>query len=706
MNRRQFLSGIAAASGMGRAAAQAGSKIRSIDIVHHTHLDVGYTALPAVVRDDQTRYLDAAIDCCRADPAFRWTVETLVELDDWWRFAPAVRRAELESLVRAGRIDVMGLPFNQTAFLNAMQWRQMMSWIPPARWKALDIRAAMQNDVNGFPRAGAAALLDRGIHHLLMGINADSGGPPFRRPDAFWWKLPDGRRLFVWLGEHYGSVMNYLAPAREGFRYRTDEASLRAAQAKLAEHLAAIEAEGYAFDRLILTHTHPQHYDNGYPFPSLAALVAAWNRLELAPALRLTTAGDAVFRMERAIGGQIATLRGRMDGLVGQWGCLRSARGGRQPRGQAHGGGGGIAGLRTDAGPRAGDAVGHPARPVPLRRAHLGRRIPASPRRTACAHWRQYVEKSDLAYKPMGMAEALLERRVRAKLDPLPEGVYAINPTSAEISGWATVSGVDAKAGSLVDTQSGAATGIIREEGRARCWLEKLPAQSVRRLRPDPAPAAEASSELFVLKLDSSNWPLSAGWPGMKRPLFDGPIGHFLCVEVVPPANRRTIAQLHAKFDAGLRAQSLRQTEAAYGEAGRIETPHTVRFTQEIRHARLGASTRALELWKREPRARLTVTLDRLSSLAPEVLFLSFGLPDGAPAAGLLERRRPLYSLPRSASRLMQGLLRHRWLGGLWYLRRTLAMGHARRPAGGTRRSACGRAQPAGAGRAGTGFSR
>ena len=76
MNRRQFLSGMAAASGMGRvAAAQAGSKIRSIDIVHHTHLDVGYTALPAVVRDEQTRYLDAAIDCCAADPAFRWTVE-------------------------------------------------------------------------------------------------------------------------------------------------------------------------------------------------------------------------------------------------------------------------------------------------------------------------------------------------------------------------------------------------------------------------------------------------------------------------------------------------------------------------------------------------------------------------------------------------------------------------------------------------------
>src|SRR5262249_3800997 len=159
------LRGIAAAPGIGRAAVQAGSKIRSIDIVHHTHLDVGYTALPSVVRDDQARYLDAAIDCCRADPLFRWTVETLVELDDWWPAASARRRAALPSQLRAGRMDVMGLPFNQTAFLNAMQWRSMMNWIPSALWQSLGIRAAMQDDVNGFPRAGAMALLDRGIHH-------------------------------------------------------------------------------------------------------------------------------------------------------------------------------------------------------------------------------------------------------------------------------------------------------------------------------------------------------------------------------------------------------------------------------------------------------------------------------------------------------------------------------------------------------------
>ncbi|MBS1855570.1 MAG: hypothetical protein JST11_09420 [Acidobacteria bacterium] len=631
MNRRQFLAGIAAVPAIGGAAAEGESKIRSIDIVHHTHLDVGYTALPAVVRDEQVRYLDAAIDCCRADPAFRWTVETLVELDDWHRAASPARRAALESLVRAGRMDVMGLPFNQTAFLNAAQWRQMLAWIPRPLWQALSIRAAMQNDVNGFPRAGAMALLDHGIHHLLMGINADSGGPPFRRPDAFWWKQPDGRRIFVWLGEHYGSVMNYLAPAREGVRYRTDEAALRAAQAKLADHLRAIEAEGYAFDSLILTHTHPQHYDNGYAFPSLAPFIAAWNRHGLAPALRLTTATDAVFRMERAVGASIATLEGEWT----DWWANGDASGPREVAASR------VAkrSLAAAVSPALGAMPARDERYVSgilrdlcLFDEHTWGAASSISAPYSLPTLGQYVEKSDLAYRPMGMAGALLERRVRAKIDALPAGVYAINPAPAATSGWAAVAGVDAKAASLVHAQSGDVRPLVRERGQTRAWFENLAAASVNAYRAaaEPAPAPPAMPAPTV-RFDAAGWPISATWPGMAQALFDGAPGDFVCVGVVPPADRRTISQLHAKFDAEVRRKSFQQTGATYGRTVARETPHTLGYTQEIRHPRLGASRRLLEVWKREPRARLTVALDRLSSMAPEVLFLSFDLPQGLP---------------------------------------------------------------------------
>ena len=80
----------------------------------------------------------------------------------------------------------------------------MTHWLPEDLWEAVRPQTAVQNDVNGFPRAGALALLDRGVKYLFSGINNDSGGPPLPRPAAFWWKMPDGRRLFVWLSLTYG----------------------------------------------------------------------------------------------------------------------------------------------------------------------------------------------------------------------------------------------------------------------------------------------------------------------------------------------------------------------------------------------------------------------------------------------------------------------------------------------------------------------
>jgi hypothetical protein len=124
---------------------------------------------------------------------------------------------------------------------------------------------------------------------------------------------------------------------------------------------------------------------------------------------------------------------------------------------------------------------------------------------------------------------------------------------------------------------------------------------------------------------------MSATWSAMSQPLFEGDCGAFLAVNVVPPADRRTITQLHSKPDPAIRAKSFAESSATYADARTQDTPHTLRYTQEIRHARLGHSTRTLELWKREPRARLTVTIDRLASTAPEVFFLAFHLPAGLP---------------------------------------------------------------------------
>ncbi len=606
MNRRQFLLGapaLAVASEV--AGARTFRKIRHVDIVHHTHTDVGYTDLPVVVRELQKEYIDRAMAACRADARFRWTVESLLEMDDWWRDAMPVRRQEFLRLVDAGSIDVMGMPFNQTPFLNARQWRQMMSWIPQSLWKQLRIRAAMQNDVNGMPRAGAKALLDAGISHLLMGLNADSGGPPFARPSAFWWKQPDGRRMFVWHGEHYGSSMAYLAAARDGDRLRDDEESVRAAHAGLVTRMQKIEQGGYPYDRLILTFTHPRMYDNGWPFPTLAPFIASWNRLALEPSLRLANATTAVFEMEKAIGAVAPERSGEWT----DWWANGDASGPREVAASRR--------AKRDLAVAESAAFG----PMP----ESGKPLVEKVLRDLCLFdehtWGasdsisapyslntqgQTVEKSDLAYRPMGLADLLVRRRVETALQSRAAGVYAINASGEELSGWANVKG-EAKA--------------------RRVWLEKLPPHSLQQC-PDEPPT---STDLPEIRLDANGWPQAVTWPGMRSPLFDGALANFLAVDFVPPADRRTILRLHSDWNAERRRAAIRETPAAYGASQTRETAHTLVYEQEVRHSRLANAKRTVELWRGEPRVRVTVQFDRISSIAPEVLFLDFAFPVGVP---------------------------------------------------------------------------
>jgi hypothetical protein len=636
LDRREFLIGSPAAAVLARqASAQTRTRIRRLDIVHHCHTDVGYTDLPSEARDLQRRYIDVAVDACLADKNFRWTVEVIMNFDDWWRASTPQRRKTMLDLIHAGRIDVMALPLNQTSVMNALQWRRMVSWIPDSLWRDIAPRAFMQSDVNGMPRAGAMLLLDRGISRMLMGINSDSGGPPFRRPSAFWWKMPDGRRMFVWLGEHYGVAQRYLKI--ETAVPDSSEASLRASHASLLENLAKLEKEGYGYDRLLLSYTNPLRWDNGPPVPGVAPFVQAWNKLGLEPELRLTTGTQSLLELEKELGGSLRTLEGEWT----DWWLNGTASGPREVAASRFA----KRYLTAALSPVWGDM---PARAKPSIDTILDD-LCIFDEHTWGAHSSvsdpdglfsvgQYAEKSVLAYRPMSQAGQLLARRARAKLDPLPEGVYVANTAPEPVSGWAVVSGPTLKAArSLRDRQSGAAV-ELRKQGdtQGRIWVEKLPGRSVRAFDIATADTKEESQPASSpAKTDANGWPVSIQWPGMTKPLTAGALGDFLSVGVIPPADRRTIWQMHATPEEDkreeLRAKSLERIAATFAAAESAETAHTWTYKQEFRHPRLAKAARTLELWKREPRARLNVRFDRVSSRAPEVFYLEFAFPEGFP---------------------------------------------------------------------------
>jgi hypothetical protein len=196
-------------------AAETPEHVKEIYLVHFSHTDVGFTDSPSVCRELFRRYidvaLDAATDSLKSDPErrFCWTAESALAVDDWWRQASTSRKSEFLRAVKAGNIELTAMPFNNTPFMNGAQWDTALNWLPAELRKAAAPTVAIQNDVNGIPRAAAIRLLDRDVKHLFTGINEDSGGVPFPRPAAFWWRMPDGRRLFVWLNIGYGSGFDF-----------------------------------------------------------------------------------------------------------------------------------------------------------------------------------------------------------------------------------------------------------------------------------------------------------------------------------------------------------------------------------------------------------------------------------------------------------------------------------------------------------------
>lgn len=664
--------------------------VKQLDLVHFSHTDYGFTDHPAVCRDMQVRYLDIALDAALATgdlpeaARFRWTAETTIAVNDWWQVASPARRAQLLEAIRAGQIEITALPFNNTPYLNRDQWEVMMRWLPDELWRECKPQSAIQNDVNGFPRAGARVLLDRGVRYLFSGINSDSGGLPLPRLTAFWWRQPDGRRLLVWMSLSYGDGFFFFEteewrrgplplaadgrfrPPRAGDILRTDEASLRRAHQQCVRRIRQFEQAGYRHSVLVLSMTSMWRYDNDPPFPPLSDFVSAWERLGLQPRLRLATVTEAMKHLETEAGPTAPEFQGEWTDWWAN-GTLCAPREVAASRfAKRH-----LAAARSPVwGPLdkpAQDRIEELTRELCLFDEHTwgsGMSVGQPYSLDAQGQWN---EKARLAWRPMALAEWLLGRRARSRLAPEGEGLWLANPTSRPFNGWATLitSCLRDDYRSLVEPVTGARLPLYFEPGPlwgrpqkpedlsredvsatfpdqvvkrfARFWVEHLPAESVRRFELSKSVIEEAAEAgqgraAPVVSVDEQGWPVAATWPGMAKPLFTSGLGDFVSVKVNAFAPRWALQDIWGTGDRSKRQQLQKEklefvTARAGGKASLEETPHTLRYTQPLEHPRLRWATRRLELWKREPRARLTFRLNRISSFEPELLCIVHPMP-------------------------------------------------------------------------------
>ena len=642
-----------------------------------------------ICRELQRRYIDIAVDAVLATlrrPAenkFCWTAEATIAVRDWWLAATPDRRNEFLQAVDSGQLDITAMPLNQTPTLNRREWETLLHWLPEDLWQRIKPQSAVQNDVNGMPRAGAIALLDRDVRRMFFGINSESGGPPQKRPSAFWWKMPDGRRMFVWLGDPYPDGYSYFEPNswRRGpvpeasdTRYRpprpgeilpTDEASVRKAHGHLLERLAKLEADGYPHKTLLISMTNEWRIDGDPPFPHLADFVAAWYRLGLEPTLRLTTVSQSLERLEREIGPAIPEFEGEWT----DWWANGVASGPREVAASRLAKRV-VAAAESDVwgplDPNTQEAVREIYEQLCFFDEHTWGHINSVGVPWSLEVVGQYNEKSRYAYRSLALAQWLLSQRVRSRLAQAEEGFYVANTSPQPWSGWinllASCLREDFRSVDEVDT--GKKTPLERRRGlrpyerpkgpqeltientaatfpdncpdmAARFWVEGIQAGEIRRLRLSLESAdheTTSGNQGPVIQLDSQQWPTAVTWPGMERPLFAPTCGDLLSVHFRGFAPRWVARDIFLPENDATRLRMRRASlETVYATAAAPATVensvHVTTYTQVLRHPRLHWATRRLELWKNEPRARLNLRFDRISSEAPELFFVAFAVP-------------------------------------------------------------------------------
>jgi hypothetical protein len=274
------------------------SAIHEILVLHHSHLDVGYTHSQPVVWEMHREYIDQALHLLDETAGWpepsrpKWTCEVTEPVLRWLATASARDIDRFKSHTRAGRLAICAMRYNYTPLPSAGQFAQQLGRVAELRGRlGAPITAAIQHDINGLPWPLADLLLDAGVGLFIMGVNRHLGNHVGARPGIFRWLAPSGRELRVMNGNHYTMFDQIF------LTWENSLDSMRRGWSRYETHLSQM---GYPHDFVYLTATaSPEMWDNSPPNSATAALIRRWNEQGLEPSIRFVTAEDLRQRIQQ-----------------------------------------------------------------------------------------------------------------------------------------------------------------------------------------------------------------------------------------------------------------------------------------------------------------------------------------------------------------------------------------------------------------------
>lgn len=326
------------------AQARAASSIRTVYIVPTSHYDFGFVEPPEAVRERAARHISEVIRVAQADPDFRWTIESVWQVNEWLKRAKAptsvlpkdeARIAALINLIKSGRLALSAVWGSMhTDFMGVEELNRLCyDYVKLKRAYGITTELAVMDDVPGHPMSLPSVLSASGVRYLLVGANLGIGLggtslAPGRVP--FYWEGPDGARVLTWVSQTarggYTEALTdyYLDPfTRDPYTGKTPyemfnphgaaKAPLQIMEEGVRALLKRYAEAGYPYDAVLVMYAHdflePSNVAN------LERAVRLWNGARKSPRLKIATPPEFFRYIESKYGARLPTYRGEWSGL-------------------------------------------------------------------------------------------------------------------------------------------------------------------------------------------------------------------------------------------------------------------------------------------------------------------------------------------------------------------------------------------------------
>lgn len=319
------------------------SSIKTIYIVPTSHYDFGFVDPPEAIRERAARHIDEVIRIAESDPEFRWTIESVWQVNEWLKRAKAPtsvlptdsqKIARLVNLIKSGRITLSSAWGSMhTDFMGAEELNRLCyDYATLKRLYGVQTQMAMMDDVPGHPSSLPSVLARSDMRYLVVGanvfINTATSLAPGKVP--FYWESPDGSRVLTWVSQGqrggYPEALTdfYLDPysvdpytGKTAYEMFNPKSGKKTDLQIMEEGVAALQKRygdaGYGYDAVMALYAHD--FVEPTNVANLERAVKLWNGQHKSPKLRIATPPEFFQHIESKYADRIPTFRGEWSGL-------------------------------------------------------------------------------------------------------------------------------------------------------------------------------------------------------------------------------------------------------------------------------------------------------------------------------------------------------------------------------------------------------